>query len=71
MNSRDEATDGQNLASRRDRSWEARSIWLENSYQEVARIIKGNSERELSREFPGLKRRLWGGEIWEDGRHVH
>ena len=34
---------------------------------EVVRIIKSNSARELFREFPSMKRRLWTGELWEDG----
>jgi putative transposase len=37
------------------------------SIREVVRIIKSNSGRGLFREFPGLKKRLWGGELWEDG----
>ena len=37
------------------------------SIGEVVRIIKSLSGRGLFREFPSLKRRLWGGEIWEDG----
>jgi len=37
------------------------------SIGEVVRIIKSNSGRGLFREFPGLKKRLWGGELWEDG----
>jgi putative transposase len=37
------------------------------SIGEVVRIIKSNSARELFREFPGLKKRLWSGEMWEDG----
>ena len=37
------------------------------SIGEVVRIIKSNSGRGLFREFPGLKKRLWGGEVWEDG----
>ena len=37
------------------------------SIREVVRIIKSNSGRGLFREFPGLKKRLWGREIWEDG----
>ena len=37
------------------------------SIGEVVRIIKSNSGRELFREFPSLKGRLWSGEIWEDG----
>ena len=37
------------------------------SIGEVVRIIKSNSGRELFREFPSLKGRLWSGELWEDG----
>jgi len=37
------------------------------SIGEVVRIIKSLSGRGLFREFPGLKRKLWGGEVWEDG----
>jgi len=40
------------------------------SIGEVVRIIKSQSGRGLFREFPGLKKRLWGGEIWEDGYFV-
>ena len=37
------------------------------SIGEVVRITKSQSGRGMFREFPGLKRRLWGGELWEDG----
>lgn len=37
------------------------------SIGEVVRIVKSNSARILFREFPGLKKRLWSGEMWEDG----
>ncbi len=37
------------------------------SIGEVVRIIKSISARELFREFPALKRRLWSGQMWEDG----
>jgi putative transposase len=37
------------------------------SIGEVVKIIKSNSARILFREFPGLKKRLWSGEMWEDG----
>ena len=37
------------------------------SIGEVVRIIKSISARELFREFPSLKRRLWSGQLWEDG----
>jgi len=38
-----------------------------HSISEVVRIIKSISARELFRVFPGLKKRLWSGELWEDG----
>jgi putative transposase len=31
------------------------------------RVIKSISARELFREFPELKQRLWSGQLWEDG----
>ena len=37
------------------------------SIGEVVRIVKSLSGRGLFREFPGLKKRLWAGELWEDG----
>ena len=37
------------------------------SIGEVVRIIKSKSARGLFREFPGLKKKLWSGELWEDG----
>jgi putative transposase len=38
-----------------------------HSIGEVVRIIKSISARQLFREFPSLKQRLWAGELWEDG----
>ena len=38
-----------------------------HSIGEVVRIIKSNSARQLFREFPSLKKRLWSGELWTDG----
>ena len=34
---------------------------------QVVRMIKSISARELFREFPRIKKRLWAGELWEDG----
>ena len=44
-------------------------LWFppKRSIGEVVRIIKSNTARELFREFPSMKRRLWAGELWEDG----
>ena len=37
------------------------------SIGEVVRILKSRTARELFHEFPELRRRLWSGEVWEDG----
>jgi putative transposase len=37
------------------------------SIGDVVRIIKSISARELFREFPRIKKRLWAGQLWEDG----
>ncbi len=37
------------------------------SIGELVRTIKSISARELFREFPRIKKRLWSGELWEDG----
>ena len=37
------------------------------SIGQVVRMIKSISARELFREFPRIKKRLWAGELWEDG----
>jgi len=37
------------------------------SIGDVVRIIKSKSARGLFREFPSLKKKLWSGELWEDG----
>ena len=37
------------------------------SIGEVVRIIKSNTARELFREFPSMKRRLWAGELGKTG----
>jgi putative transposase len=38
-----------------------------HSIGEVVRIIKSISARELFREFPQIKKKLWSGELWGDG----
>ena len=38
-----------------------------HSIGEVVRTIKSISARELFREFAQIKRKLWSGELWEDG----
>jgi REP element-mobilizing transposase RayT len=36
----------------------------------VVQILKSISARELFARFPRLRRRLWGGQLWEDGYFV-
>jgi putative transposase len=36
----------------------------------VVGILKSISASELFKEFPELRRQLWGGEFWEDGYFV-
>ena len=38
-----------------------------HSIGEVVRILKSKSAIELFREFPRIKKKLWSGELWEDG----
>ncbi len=40
------------------------------SVAEVVGAIKSISAREIFRRFPGLKKRLWAGELWKDGYFV-
>ena len=37
---------------------------------ELARIIKSITARELYRLYPGLQRKLWGGNVWSAGYFV-
>lgn len=37
------------------------------SGSEVVRIFKSITARELFKQFPLLKKQLWGGEFWSDG----
>ena len=34
---------------------------------EVVRIFKSITAKELFKQFPSLKKELWGGEFWSDG----
>jgi REP-associated tyrosine transposase len=36
----------------------------------IVQMLKSISARELFARFPRLRRRLWGGELWEDGYFV-
>ena len=37
---------------------------------EAVRIFKSISAREVFKKFPGVRRRLWGGELWKEGYFV-
>ena len=37
---------------------------------EAVGILKSISAREIFKKFPGVRRRLWGGEIWKAGYFV-
>ena len=37
------------------------------SISKVVGILKAVSAREIRKEFPKVKKQLWGGEFWEDG----
>ena len=37
---------------------------------DFARAMKSISARELFKRFPGIKKRLWAGELWKDGYFV-
>lgn len=37
------------------------------SISKVVKTLKSISARELFREYPSLRQRLWRGELWEDG----
>lgn len=40
------------------------------SVAQVVKAFKSISAREIFKKFPGVKRRLWAGEIWKDGYFV-
>ncbi len=40
------------------------------SIGQFVRIFKSNVARELFRQFPMLKKELWGGEFWTDGYYA-
>ena len=36
----------------------------------MVRIFKSITARELFKQFPALKKELWGGEFWSDGFYL-
>src|ERR1035438_1311090 len=43
------------------------SFHPKHSIGEVIRTLKSISARELFREYPRIKKRLWSGKLWEEG----
>ena len=37
---------------------------------EIVRIVKSITAREVFKRFPGIKKMLWGGKLWERGYFV-
>ena len=37
---------------------------------EIVRLIKGITAREIFKKFLRLKKDLWGGEFWSDGKYI-
>jgi putative transposase len=37
---------------------------------DVVRIFKSITARQLFKQFPGLRKELWGGELWSDGYYL-
>ncbi len=40
------------------------------SGSDVVRIFKSITARELFKQFPQLRKELWGGELWSDGYYL-
>ena len=38
-----------------------------HSISDAVRILKSISAREIFREYPSVRKKLWKGELWEDG----
>jgi putative transposase len=36
----------------------------------VMQIIKSITAREIFKEYPGIRKQLWGGELWSDGGYI-
>jgi putative transposase len=33
-------------------------------------IIKSITARQIFKQYPGIKKQLWGGELWSDGGYI-
>jgi putative transposase len=41
-----------------------------NSPSRVMQIIKSITAREIFKEYPGIRKQLWDGELWSDGGYI-
>jgi len=41
-----------------------------NSPSSIMQIIKSISARMIFKEFPEIRKQLWGGQFWHDGGHI-
>ena len=41
-----------------------------NSPSRVMQIIKSITARNIFKEFPEIRKQLWGGELWSDGGYI-
>ena len=46
------------------------SIPPKYSIEQMVRILRSISAKEIFQRYPEVKRELWGGEFWEDGYFV-
>ena len=37
---------------------------------EIIKIIKSITAREIFKKFPEIRKKLWGGEFWSDGKYI-
>ena len=40
------------------------------SPSKVMQIIKSITARQIFKQYPGIKKQLWGGELWSDGGYI-
>ena len=41
-----------------------------NSPSRVMQIIKSITARKIFKEYPEIRKQLWGGELWSDGGYI-
>ena len=38
--------------------------------QELCRLLKSITARKIFKEYPEIRKQLWDGELWSDGRYI-